>query len=80
LLGVQFAVAVAGQDAGVQLLAEAQLDGVAVAVITVEAGIGGGLADRVAQFLGGDIDAGCAARSSAPSRRTMAWKCTSPRA
>ena len=55
LSGVQLAAVLgAGQDAGVQLLAEANVDRLAVAGITVEAGTAGGLADRVAQLLGRD--------------------------
>jgi hypothetical protein len=34
VFGAQLAVVVTGQDAGVQLLAEAQLDGLAVAALT----------------------------------------------
>jgi hypothetical protein len=48
LFGTQFPGVVAGQDAGVQLLAEANVDRLAVAGITVEAGSAGGLAERVA--------------------------------
>jgi hypothetical protein len=53
LSGVQLATVLgAGQDAGVQLLAEANVDRLAVAGIALEAGSSGGLADRVAQLLG----------------------------
>jgi hypothetical protein len=60
-----------------QLLAEANISGLTVAG---EARAVGGLADRVAQRLGRDRDAGRHGRSAAPSRRTIAWKYTSPRA
>jgi hypothetical protein len=60
LSGVQLATVLgAGQDARVQLIAEAHVDGLAVAGIALEAGAAGGLADRVAQLLGRDRDAGC---------------------
>jgi hypothetical protein len=42
----------AGQDAGVQLLAEAHVDGFVVAGIALQAGAPGGLADRLAELLG----------------------------
>jgi hypothetical protein len=64
----------------VQLLAEANVGRLVVAAGAVEAGAVGGLSDRVAQLLRGDGYAGAVARSWAPSRRTIAWKCTSPRA
>ena len=59
LAGAQLAAVFgAGQDAGAQLLAEADVDGLAVASIAIQAGAAGGLADRVAQLLGRYTDAG----------------------
>jgi len=59
LSGIQLAAVFgAGQDAGVQLLAETNVGCLAVAGITVQSGTDGGLTDRVAQLLRRDIDAG----------------------
>jgi hypothetical protein len=56
--GAQLRVLVAGEDAGVQLLAEVDVDRRAVAGITIEAGIGRSFPDRVAQLFGRDTDSG----------------------
>jgi hypothetical protein len=69
----------AGQGARVQLLAEANLGRLTVAGIALEAGSTGGLTDRVAAPRAGSRRRARVARSLAPSRRTIAWKCTSPR-